>query len=413
MASSSLPAFLATAKEQYLTAVHDGTAAEWVVVMGNEAGDLDSLASSFGYAFFHSIACKTQKVVPLSQTPRNDLHLRAENIHAFELAGFDSDKQLLCIDDVPLTQSNRFPSTQFVLVDHNRLLQRYTENNPSARVVAIVDHHEDEGHHKDTADPRIIAVPTGSCTSLVAKLFKEQCPDSMTPELATLLLSGILIDTSGLKPGGKAELADREAAAFLLPTASQSQNQSLVWVAGAGGSQLELDIVGLTNVLQEKKASISHLSTYDLLRRDYKEYSLTPHWAPSEPILVGLATVPKGLKPWIPEDEEFWMQTEKWMDERCLTVLGILTTFRSKKGKHKRQMLFIIREGEERDELATRLWKGLEDNEELKVKRKKLEKFDSQRKDHDENKMRIYKQRNAHATRKTIAPLVKHIVEQN
>ncbi|TFK53057.1 DHH phosphoesterase [Heliocybe sulcata] len=413
MANPSLSAFLATTKEQYLSAVRDGTASEWVVVMGNEAGDLDSLASSFGYARFHSVTRDTQKVVALSQTPRTDLHLRAENIYALEQSRIDhSCKELLCIDDIPQTQSKRFPSTQFALVDHNRILPRYTENNPDARVIAIVDHHEDEGHHKDTADPRIVAVPTGSCTSLVAKLFKEKCPDRMTPELAGLLLSGILIDTSGLKPGGKAELADREAAAFLVPIAAQSRDQSFVRMAHAEDEGPMLDIASLTNILQEKKGSISHLSTYDLLRRDYKEYSLTPHWSSSGSILVGLATVPKGLKSWIPGDEEFWSQAEKWMDERCLTVLGILTTFRSRKGKHKREILFIIREGDGKDELASRLWKGLEESEELRVKKKKLEKYESKRTDQDESRKRVYKQGNASATRKAIAPLVKRIIEE-
>jgi hypothetical protein len=40
---------------------------------------------------------------------------------------------------------------------------------------------------------------------------------SIPPELSTLLLSAILIDTKGLKAGGKAVDVDREAAAYLIP----------------------------------------------------------------------------------------------------------------------------------------------------------------------------------------------------
>jgi hypothetical protein len=56
-------------------------------------------------------------------------------------------------------------------------------------------------HHKDTQD---------TSRTLVARLSPNL---SIPPELSTLLLSAILIDTHGLKLGGKALDVDREAAA--------------------------------------------------------------------------------------------------------------------------------------------------------------------------------------------------------
>lgn len=329
----------------------------------------------------------------------------------------------------------------------------------------MIDHHEDEGLYKDSADPRVVTVPTGSCSSLVTSLLTQHTPDSIPSELATLLISAILIDTNGLKPGGKAEPQDREAVSYLLPhsqffqahgiqspktssfhngsksptSLSHSSNDH---ASPSSSSVHELPSVQEhTKVLMEKKNSVSHLSTRDLLRRDYKEYTWKPSWPTSSSspntspslgrastsspipsnnntIQIGLATVPRGLKDWIPSDPDFWPATDKYLEERHLSALGILTTFKGKKGKgkHKRQMLWLVKEGE--TELRDRLWKGLEASKELKVKVKELKKYhgpsgDSGGAEKLTERVRIYKQGNAEATRKVTAPIVRTIIEGN
>lgn len=224
----------------------------------------------------------------------------------------------------------------------------------------------------------------------------------------------------------------------------------------------------LTNVLMAKKTSVAHLSTRDLLRRDYKEYTWKPSWStavsassssktsssdthtPSSTssstppanassasntsattIQIGLATVPRGLKDWLPNDSEFWCASQNYLDERNLSALGILTTFRSKggKGKHKREMLWLVKEGE--TELRDRLYKGLEESKELKVKVKEIKKYagtgagaggsgsggagagGKEGAEKVTGRVRIYKQGNADATRKVTAPIVRTIVEGN
>jgi exopolyphosphatase len=101
--------------------------------------------------------------------------------------------------------------SQVALVDHNVLRTTYT--SPSTNVVAVIDHHEDEGQYKDTANSRIVE-PAGSCSSLVVRSYQSFSNLFIPPELSTLSLSAILIDTHGLKMGGKALDVDREAAAF-------------------------------------------------------------------------------------------------------------------------------------------------------------------------------------------------------
>jgi exopolyphosphatase len=127
------------------------------------------------------------------------------------------------------------------------------------------------------------------------------------------------------------------------------------------------------------------------------------------------------------------------MEERGLFVLGILTSFRHEKhmsqsgrGKHKRQMLWVIREGADMvepseptndksgeepgrvdvDQLASKLWDGLEGSEVLQLKKRDIEKFGTSDKDADSAmRIRIYKQGNVNATRKATAPLMKSILQ--
>ncbi|KAI0046791.1 DHH phosphoesterase [Auriscalpium vulgare] len=407
--STDLAHFLHLQKVNYFKAVEQGQVRrQWTIVMGNEAGDLDSLASAVAYAWYATSHLK-QLTIPLIQTARADLRLRAENLHALQLAGVPPDR-LLTSDDLPSA-----PAEKFALVDHNVLAASFT-----GHVVAVVDHHADEGQHLD-AKPRIIEVPTGSCSSLVARLFEREWKEGVTPEIARLLFSAVLVDTNGLKPGGKAQAVDRDMAAFLWPrTALGIEGAALHGDAPAEVREVK-EVRELNEVLSAKKGSVEHLGARDLLRRDYKEYE---HGLPGEPagtVKVGLATVPRSAKALLKgadEGREFWGACGAWMDERALGVLGVLTTWREDAkfgkrgaGRGRREMLWAVRAAEDAP-LPTRLWAGLEGAAELRVKRK----------DGPGKKFaavgvpqgvvtRVYEQGNADATRKATAPLVKAIIE--
>ncbi|KAI1787293.1 DHH phosphoesterase [Ganoderma leucocontextum] len=420
----ALSAFLREKKASYLDAVKEGKGSDWTVVMGNEAGDLDSIASAIAYAWY-ALKVQGTLAISLTQTPRAELHLRAENLHAFALAHLDPDTDILCLDDVPRTPSTPFPSTNFALVDHNRLSARFSQDNPAARVVAVVDHHEDEGLYRDTADPRLVAVPTGSCASLVTQLFAEHQGggglEDIPPELATLLLCSVLIDTGGLKPGGKAEAADHRAANLLVPRAQATAFDAHavgtnLFVASAASADTPpaeaaphetAGLKELHHTLQEKKASVAHLGTQDLLRRDYKEYVMQPAGAPDREI--------RGFAEWLPRDGDFFKETERFMEERALEVLGILTSFHDKenlgksgKGKHRREQMYVVRGG---GELPDELFDALAESDELKLKRVKFPEFGVHNGFGDEFRARVWQQKNVDATRKATAPLVKRIIE--
>lgn len=285
-------------------------------------------------------------------------------------------------------------------------------NSPDAKVIGVIDHHEDEGLYLD-ANPRIIQVPTGSCAALVVKQFKKS--DSWNSDLAKLMLSAIVLDTGGLVPGGKATPADEDAARFLIPIASSASG----FAVGLESDPYKL-LQTLTKDLLTRKADVSRLSNRDLLRRDYKQYLYsppvvsTPAPIPKKTISVGLSTIPVDLKEWVHKDP---LAIQEWLKERDLMIHGSLTTFRrigkSGKAKHRRQQLWVFRE-DVPDELEAQFWRGMEDSDGLELKKLK----DLEKKlglgALAEGKLRIraYKQGNAHATRKVTAPLVKQIVEE-
>jgi exopolyphosphatase len=291
------------------------------------------------------------------------MSLRPENLLAFRMTSIPLTS-LLHPEEFPTSVtlgSLASLGARFALVDHNKLLPQFGDASES--VDAIIDHHDDEHAHL-SAKVRIITVPTGSTTSLVTKHFQTQWQASLSSpagaagspvpaELATLLLSGILIDTAGLKLGGKATAVDNDAAAFLYPLSplSVGTNETLSSTALAGPGSKPKPLTDTYQALSQAKFDVSSLSTYQLLLRDYKEYNY-PTSSTSYPSLrIGLSTVPLGLKAWLKEKEAkagwngLLEGVDGYMAERQLDLEGILTSYQSDKGKHKREIAIIARKG--------------------------------------------------------------------
>ncbi len=311
---------------------------------------------------------------------------------------------------------------RFALVDHNTLLPPF-RSDAAEPVAVILDHHADEGSHGSAE--RIIQVPTGSCASLVAQHFRPQWQASVRgpagkqagpipAELATLLIESILIDTGGLKVkadgASKTTQTDIDAAEFLLPLSTLPTQDGEGFVTLSSGTPPFLKT--LTDDLFAAKSNVTALSTRELLLRDYKEYDL-PTAAPGRSLRVGLSTVPLGLKPWLSRPDGGWAAFVPaalgWMDERALDVEGVLTTYRSAKGSHRRELVLIVRSsrgdfdalvrGLEADAaLELRPWgakDGLGEGEEIKVLTEGKGMWG-----------KVWQQGNAGATRKQVAPLV-------
>jgi exopolyphosphatase len=364
--------------------------------------DLDSLASALGYAWLRSQT--DGKAIAYITNPREDFYLREENLYALHWAGLSEPfEELYCSRETMPRQAS-----QFGLVDHN--IPEPTYASQTSTVVAIIDHHKDEGQYIH-AKPRIIETEAGSCASLVTRMFKP-LNLVMPAGLATLLLGAILIDTKGLKEG-KASDIDNESAAFLLPLSLLTQGEQ---VTPPSDVKHLPSVQSLFATLDKKKSDVSDLSTKEFLRRDYKEYALNVpaclRRTQSSQImtLAGLGTVPVRLSNLFASSKSPVEDIEGWFTNRNLSILGVLTSYRNKKDKKRREQLWVVRATDE--DLAQRLWQGLESNKELELKQLRLRDVAAGKPDFGKKYVvRAYKVGNTDMSRKYTAPILRKILE--
>ncbi|MCO5549682.1 hypothetical protein L7F22_003155 [Adiantum nelumboides] len=401
-----------------------------LLIMGNEAGDTDSMSSAIlsSYLLSKAISEGNQKyadtfpkstiIAPLVQQDKRDLPLRAENQFLLSLLNISQDS-LLFMDDLPKMGVLAQRSDLLLgLVDHPKLSSTWQPYNTFDKLVQVViDHHADDGAHKD-AKIRVLRGPEngaiGSAASVVVDIFNgtpqlKQLPAS----LADIALAAILIDTDNLRPAprGKATEVDLEAANVLLErsTFGSAQRSSFVQTAiqvsglekfSSSTIQADMEEQGELHVsqadtktvlqaatqyfeiLSEKKLDVSRLDTHDLLRRDYKESIAELGTSSTDSIRAGFSSVPVGLSDWIHErhgDGEdrwngYWKALREWMNERKLDVAVVGTSFRElaetgtleerkKNGKHRRELVLAYLEKPSKGQnLFPGLVKGLEED---------------------------------------------------
>jgi len=90
-----------------------------IIVMGNEACDLDSAVSALVYAHFLSHQNPTKIVLPMLNILREELPLKTEVIHCISTKLGLGISNILCRDDLPLESLGG--EFQLVLVDHHAL----------------------------------------------------------------------------------------------------------------------------------------------------------------------------------------------------------------------------------------------------------------------------------------------------
>jgi exopolyphosphatase len=276
----SLDDFLQMSKKDTGTSKH--------YVLGNEAGDADSIISAITLAYVDSVATQEGKVkkTPLVSIPRADLHSQhPETDLLLLLAGVSPTAvdNLIFVDD-PLIVNDNDPD-QVTLVDHNRLKDVFQEKH--WKVAEIIDHHFDEGNHVDTCEgkARQIAFDDTTGTALVAStctLIVERLQETWEPpypvSLGILLLGVILLDSINMIPAaGKGTARDGAAIQILLqntywedlsPVAAKTLQASSS--SGQPGTQAFFD------ALQNAKfdpAFWKSLSVRDALRLDYKRFA--------------------------------------------------------------------------------------------------------------------------------------------
>lgn len=281
--------------QSYLSSSKINAAQAKLVILGNEAADLDSMVSSITYGYLRSLQDAQLLALPVMPIPRVDFALRPEAVYLFHEAGVNLD-DVVFSDEIDL--AHLFATgAEMILVDHNRLAPQLERFND--RVAGIVDHHKDEGLYGD-ASPRLIQT-IGSTASLVALEF-ARAGIGLSREVAILLGGTLLLDTVNLDPGaGRVTDADLDVAAHILPLCPRSQQEFFA-------------------IMQKEKFNVAGLSTHDLLRKDYKEFQVgTVH--------CGIGSVLLSVMDWLKLDPNLCGDIALFARARNLDVLFAMNGF--------------------------------------------------------------------------------------
>lgn len=260
-----------------------------LLVMGNQAADLDSMASALAFACFQAVNGQ-EGIVPLMPIARADLKLRTETVFVLEQAKINPD-HLVFLDDILLPEFlNRV--CRLALVDHNRLSPDF--EILEEKVDMILDHHQDQGLYPQSV-PRVIE-PVGSCATLVGDILIRESPELLETGLSILLGSTILLDTVNLDPiAGRVTPKDTAVAHRLLKDFTPDLNQYF-------------------KKLQDARFKVSDLTTLDLLRKDYKEFQLRG-------LMWGISSAPLSIAAWQDKDPDFYRGFHTYAQSRKLDVL--------------------------------------------------------------------------------------------
>ncbi len=275
--------------QKYLSSAKANLNDAGMIILGNEAADLDSMASSIAYGYLLNRKETSGGVLPVMPIPRADFKLRTEAVYVFNEAHINLE-DVVFFDEVDI-EALMSSNTELVLVDHNKLSQALSKY--STNVSGVLDHHNDEGMYENSS-PRIIEA-VGSTTSLVAIEFDKAGIDVET-DVAILLGGTILLDTVNLDPNaGRVTDTDQTVAGKLLPLCPMSRQDYF-------------------ENIQREKFSVEGLSTGDLLRKDYKEFQFdTVHCG------IGSALLP--VTQWLEMDSNLLFSFAGYANKKQLDIL--------------------------------------------------------------------------------------------
>ncbi|GAB1482466.1 DHH family phosphoesterase [Treponema sp.] len=287
--NDSLGTFLKSASE----AAHSGKPAR--IFLGNEASDLDSMASSILFAWSKGAESNGLPNIPVMNIPREDFNLRTEALWLFSEAGIDL-KSLVFLDEIDLAKLLGNAASKLVLVDHNKLSN--SQAIWESKVEEILDHHADENLYP--AAKKTLA-PVGSASTLVSELLLASGTE-LPPAVAKLALGTILLDTVNLDPEAKRVTPrDTAVASKLLPVSGADQKV-------------------LFDRLQLEKFNVAALSSRDILRKDYKEFRMGS-------VICGMSSALLPFADWFKKDAQIEAAFTAFAAAQKLDVLIVMGAY--------------------------------------------------------------------------------------
>ncbi|CAD6890758.1 unnamed protein product [Tilletia controversa] len=400
----------------------------WILVMGNEGGDLDSMTSALLWAYHlthngttpehdggeHGEPTRSIQAVALLQTPEDALDLRPENQLALANAKMSpGHSDLLTIDELPLSPKQLAPRLHgLALVDHPRPRSIWNE----AKVVSMFDHHTDRGDAPD-AYPRIIQ-RTASCASLVAKYMLEEREQMKTPyhvshELLELALSAIALDSDGLTASITTETDTSTASKLFKLAPNYPSYESLHHL-----------MKSLSKTLKTAKKDLGHLSVRDLLRRDWKGDVVHTDAESVPDIHLGFASIPYSLRDMVDHrtrsgSAKEWFDIESgWTEDIKADVSVALTSFKLKNDetgeKEKRREIVLVVRSDHRigesqaDHLFEHIVKAVESDGSIQVRR--WEEQGEKEGDKLQRRQMVWTHNTPDGGRKIVRPIVENAV---
>ncbi|KAK4473948.1 hypothetical protein MN116_003270 [Schistosoma mekongi] len=256
----TMDSFLCHAAE----ALRSSHKSKWILVIGNEACDLDSTACALAYGFYKKIKLENEFIViPICNINREDMVLRTEVTFWLTQCGLQWE-QLIYLDDMFDESRSKVNENELflILVDHHLPTEKFNK----WPLIEIIDHHQLVNSEVIKNCPFKQISFVGSCSSLITfEILKNVDSNNLPVNVWKLLYGAILIDTIGLSSAGQiagrlTELDFRMANRIEdiiyneTPTAVISRNS-------------------LFSKLETAKFNTEGLSTWDLLRRDVKTVS--------------------------------------------------------------------------------------------------------------------------------------------
>jgi len=399
------------------------------VIIGNEAGDADSIISALtlGYvtSFNNNSPPDNNTVqVPIVSIPRAEMELRRDAALLLDMVGINVE-QLLYIDDDIVVTKHLLPSSAdssdtldstITLVDHNRLRPMFSHLN--SLVTEIVDHHKDESHHEQVvadSGKRIIAFENGhatvasTCTLVAERLFQSMVDDSsikIDGALGLSLLGVILLDSINMKPEAKKGTPrDEEAIQQLL--------QRTDWSSGADTVPSLMDQAALDNIFPDGRCNMPdrtalfdaligaksdpkfwlEMSAMNCLRIDYKKFIVNDRSS------IGLSSVIITMDDLLAKDG-FIDSMKAFIASEDVNLFGVLgVTFFD--DKPKRELLLAGNVDSVVDSFAQFLLEHTDAADLEMVEREDCRDFSQ-----DGMKVRVFRQGNPKGSRKQIAPLL-------
>ncbi|XP_054477749.1 exopolyphosphatase PRUNE1 [Anoplopoma fimbria] len=223
------------------------------VVLGNEAGDVDSMVCALTYAYFLSKTGRSETlVVPMLNIRQSDLLLRSDNVYLLRQVALSPDL-LLFRDQLDLRALHRDGRLRLTLVDHNVLPS--SDSDLEGAVVEVIDHHLLERESSSTCPVTVETV--GSCATLVTERIIQKAPEVLDQQVAQLLYAAVVLDCVNMAPSaGKVTPKDSQYVEAL-----ESRFPALP-PRGA-----------LFQTLQNAKFDVSGLNTEQMLLKDMKAVS--------------------------------------------------------------------------------------------------------------------------------------------